>query len=132
MPGVIDMVMRPNSISIFIRRIGSARRKLLFEFEPPQYEESVTIKGKEDIEIPLEVHPIGSYGPSLIPFNEALLEDLACPISGEPLKFDRKRNLLISEAIKYAFPINKAGMPLFLKRWAIPLAEIEDDKDKDG
>ena len=73
------------------------------------------------VSVPLEAQEIGSFGPSIIPFDEKLLEILACPISGEPLKFDRGRNLLVSEATGYAFPINKAGMPIFLKKWAIKL-----------
>lgn len=107
-------------------RIRSLSMRKLFEFDKLEYEKSVTIKNlkNEPVEIPLEAHQIGSHGPSLIPFNEALLKDLACPISGGPLKFDSERNLLISEAAQVAFPINKAGMPLFLKKWTIPLCKI--------
>lgn len=73
----------------------------------------------QKIEMPLEVHPIGTTGPSLIPFNRELLEVLACPISGDQLIFDEERNVLVSERIGVSFPINKAGMPVFLKKWAI-------------
>ena len=102
-------------------RLFSSRRAA-FQFDKLNYDKTVDLPGPNGlVEVPLEAHEIGTYGPSLIPFNEKLLEVLACPISGEPLKFDRDRNLLISEATGYAFPINKAGMPIFLKKWAIKL-----------
>lgn len=93
-------------------------RRAAFEFEPFERDQFVKIASQE---IPLEVHEMGTFGPSIIPFNEALLADLACPISGQALKYDRERNILISESAKIAFPINKAGMPIFLKKWAIPM-----------
>ncbi len=107
-------------------RFLSSRRRAVFDFEPlgfEKFDKSVTLKNTKDepIEFLLEAHPIGSGGSaSLVPFNEALLEDLACPITGAALKYDSERNLLVSEAAKLAFPINKAGMPIFLKKWAIP------------
>lgn len=104
-----------------VKRLFSSRRKA-FGFEKLNYEETVELPSPSGpVTVPLEAQEIGSSGPSLIPFDETLLEILACPISGEPLKFDRDRNLLISEATGYAFPINKAGMPIFLKKWAIKL-----------
>ena len=105
---------------------GTSKRRELFQFEALQYDTKVTVHSDSmgAVEIPLEAHPLGSYGPSLIPFNEKLLEALACPISGADLKFDRQRKLLVSEAAGVAFPINKAGIPLFLKKWAIPLSEL--------
>lgn len=100
-----------------------SRRRVAFEFEPLNYDESVSVKleSGESIEIPLEAHPIGSHGPSLIPFDESLLDVLACPITGKALVYDKERNLLISEEAKVGFPINKAGIPIFLKKWAIML-----------
>ena len=110
--------MRLISIS---RRVFSSRRKA-FGFDKLNYEDTVVLPSpKGPVVVPLEAQAIGSFGPSIIPFDEELLEILACPISGESLKFDRERNLLISETIGYAFPINKAGMPIFLKKWAIKL-----------
>lgn len=103
------------------RRVYSMRRKA-FGFEKSNYDETVELPSPSGpVTIPLEAQEIGSFCPSIIPFNEALLDILACPISGEELKFDRDRNILVSEATGYAFPINKAGIPIFLKKWAIKL-----------
>lgn len=106
---------------LIVKRVFSSRRKT-FAFEKLNYEETVELQSPTGpVTVPLEAQEIGSSGPSLIPFDEKLLDILACPISGEPLKFDRERNLLISEATGYGFPINKAGIPIFLKKWAIKL-----------
>lgn len=104
-----------------------SKRREVFCFTSPNHETEVEIKNQhgENIKIPLEAHEMGTYGPSLIPFNEKLLEDLACPISGCDLEFDSQRNVLISREAQVAFPINKAGMPIFLKRWALRLDELK-------
>lgn len=101
-------------------------RREVFEFSKIENEKSVTIQtAKGPVEIPLEMHPLGGYGQaSLIPFNEKLLEELVCPITGEALEFDRKRNLLVSKGAGVGFPINAAGLPVFLKKWAIPLNKL--------
>ena len=113
------------------RRLLSSvsKRREIFQFGPLEYDTKVTVHTdtSENVEIPLEAHSIGSYGPSLIPFDEGLLADLACPISGHGLKFDKEHNVLVSEAAGVAFPINKAGIPLFLKKWAIPLENLKKD-----
>ena len=110
------------------QRIFSAMisRRKAFEFTNVQNEKSVTIlTEKGPVEIPLEMHPLGGHGqPSLIPFDEKLLEELVCPVTGGPLEFNRERNVLVSREAELAFPINAAGWPLFLKNWAIPLDKI--------
>lgn len=42
-----------------------------------------------------------------------LLEVLVCPLTKEPLSYDRERQELISEAAKLAFPI-RDGVPIML------------------
>lgn len=113
--------MRGTLIVLQMRRWFTTSRRKVFGFGPLNYDKSVTLTDSQNcqIEIPLEAHPIGSHGPSLIPFNRDLLDVLACPISGDSLKYDEERNVLVSERIGVAFPINKAGMPIFLKKWAI-------------
>lgn len=109
---------------------GRSRREL-FEFVPAVLDESVQVTTENGpVEVALEVHPIGTYGPSIVPFNESILPSLACPITGDPLIYDSPRNILISPQIQIAFPINKAGMPIFLKRWAIQLDPEEDASSK--
>ena len=105
----------------------SSKRRKFFQFEPLEHDAKVIVTTEPTgcVEIPLESHPIGSYGPSLIPFAEGLLAVLACPISGGELRFDQKRNLLLSQTARVAFPINNAGMPLFLTKWAIPLKDLK-------
>lgn len=109
--------------TLYMRRWASfvSSRRKIFGFEPVECDESVKIINdkNEAVEIPLEAHSIGTFGPSIIPFNRELLDVLACPISGDALVFDEKNNVLISERVGVAFPINKAGMPIFLKKWAI-------------
>ncbi|MHA1536083.1 MAG: Trm112 family protein [Alphaproteobacteria bacterium] len=43
-----------------------------------------------------------------------LLELLVCPVSHKPLRYDRKRQELISEAAGLAFPI-RDGIPIMLE-----------------
>lgn len=42
-----------------------------------------------------------------------LLEVLVCPITKTPLRYDRERQELISEAARLAFPIRE-GVPIML------------------
>ena len=42
-----------------------------------------------------------------------LLEILVCPVTKQPLKYDRQANELISEAAGLAYPIRK-GIPIML------------------
>lgn len=102
-------------------------RREVFEFTKIENDKSVTIQTETGpVEIPLEMHPMGGLGqPSLIPFDEKLLEELVCPVTGGPLEFNRERNVLVSREAEVAFPINAAGWPLFLKNWAIPLDKIK-------
>ena len=47
------------------------------------------------------------------PFDEGLLADLACPISGHELKFDKEHNVLVSEAVGVAFSNKQGGHAAF-------------------
>ena len=51
-----------------------------------------------------------------------LLEMLVCPLTKTPLRFDKERQELISEAAKLAFPI-RDGIPIMLVDEARPLEE---------
>ncbi|MDD3444735.1 MAG: Trm112 family protein [Zavarzinia sp.] len=42
-----------------------------------------------------------------------LLEILICPASRQPLRYDRERNELVSEAARLAYPI-RDGVPIML------------------
>jgi uncharacterized protein YbaR (Trm112 family) len=52
--------------------------------------------------------------------NEALLAQLACPVTRTPLRWDREAGELISDAARLAFPI-RAGTPVLLVEQARPL-----------
>lgn len=52
-----------------------------------------------------------------------LLEILVCPVTRQPLKYDREAQELISEAARLAYPI-RDGIPIMLPEEARPL---EDD-----
>jgi uncharacterized protein YbaR (Trm112 family) len=51
-----------------------------------------------------------------------LLEMLVCPLTKAPLRFDKERQELISEAAKLAFPI-RDGIPIMLVDEARSLEE---------
>ena len=53
-----------------------------------------------------------------------LLEILICPASRKPLRYDRERNELVSEAARLAYPI-RDGVPIML----IDEARNLDDPD---
>lgn len=120
-------MLRRRLFSGFSGFSGISKRRELFQFEPLEYDTKVTVHSDVvgEVEIPLESHPMGQHGPSLIPFDERLLEALACPISGGELEFDRECNVLVSGKAGVAFPINNAGMPLFLKNWTIHLDDLK-------
>ena len=46
-------------------------------------------------------------------FDERLLEKLVCPLTRTPLRFDRARQELVSEAAGLAYPI-RDGIPVML------------------
>ena len=48
-----------------------------------------------------------------------LLELLVCPVSRQPLQYDRARNVLISRAAKLEYPI-RDGIPIMLPEEAAP------------
>jgi uncharacterized protein YbaR (Trm112 family) len=51
-----------------------------------------------------------------------LLEVLVCPLTKTPLRYDRERQELISEAARLAFPI-RDGVPIMLPGEARKLVE---------
>ena len=54
--------------------------------------------------------------------NPALLERLVCPITKQPLSYDRKTNELISTKANLAFPIRN-GIPIMLLEEARDLSD---------
>lgn len=46
--------------------------------------------------------------------NSSLLKIMVCPITKEPLVWDRKKNELISKKINLAYPIIE-GIPILIK-----------------
>ncbi len=52
--------------------------------------------------------------------NEALLAVLACPATRTPLRWDREREELVSEAAGVAYPV-RGGVPVLLVEEARPL-----------
>ena len=47
------------------------------------------------------------------PVDPRLLEILVCPVSKQPLRYDRAANELVSDAVGLAFPI-RDGIPIML------------------
>ena len=57
-----------------------------------------------------------------VPVDPRLLEILVCPVTRQPLVYDRARNELISRAAGLAYPI-RDGIPIMLPDEARPLDE---------
>ncbi len=53
-----------------------------------------------------------------------LLQILVCPLTKQPLRYDRERNELISEAAGLAYPV-RDGIPIMLPEEARKLGEDE-------
>ena len=53
-------------------------------------------------------------------FDETLLDKLVCPVTRTPLRYDRQRQELVSEAAGIAYPIRN-GMAVMLVEEARPL-----------
>ncbi len=60
----------------------------------------------------------------MIDVAPALLEILVCPLTKQPLRYDRQAQELISPAAALAYPI-RAGIPIMLVEEARPLTEVE-------
>lgn len=54
-----------------------------------------------------------------------LLEVLICPVSRQPLVYDRANNELVSKKARLAYPI-RAGIPIMLAEEARDLDELPD------
>jgi uncharacterized protein YbaR (Trm112 family) len=57
-----------------------------------------------------------------VPLDPKLLEILVCPLTKKPLRYDRARNELISEAAGLAYPVRE-GIPIMLPEEARPLED---------
>jgi hypothetical protein len=57
-----------------------------------------------------------------VPVDPRLLEILVCPLTKQPLQYDRARNELISRAAGLAYPI-RDGIPIMLPEEARRLDE---------
>lgn len=58
------------------------------------------------------------------PIDPKLLEILVEPGTRNPLRYDRERQMLISDQSKLAYPI-RDGIPIMLSDEAIPLDELD-------
>ena len=58
------------------------------------------------------------------PVDPKLLEILVCPMTKSPLRYDRERNELVSEAANLAYPI-RDGVPIMLPEDARQLDDEE-------
>lgn len=63
----------------------------------------------------------GSHSSSAPAVDPRLLEVLVCPRTKGPLRYDRERQELISDAAKLAYPIRN-GVPIMLPEEARSLA----------
>ncbi|MEZ5666906.1 MAG: Trm112 family protein [Alphaproteobacteria bacterium] len=56
-----------------------------------------------------------------------LLEILVCPLTKQPLVYDRARNELVSKAAGLAYPI-RDGIPIMLPDEARPLTDADEGR----
>lgn len=66
----------------------------------------------------------------IVPFEHngvdpRLLETLICPLTRQPLAYDRARNELVSKNARLAYPI-RGGIPIMLPEEARDLDETEE------
>ncbi|MGE6696790.1 Trm112 family protein [Hyphomonas sp. NPDC076900] len=66
----------------------------------------------------------------IVPFEHngvdpRLLETLICPLTRQPLAYDRARNELVSKNARLAYPI-RGGIPIMLPEEARDLDEAEE------
>ncbi len=71
----------------------------------------------------------------IVPFEQngvdpRLLETLICPLTRQPLSYDRARNELVSKNARLAYPI-RGGIPIMLPEEARDLDEVEDGVETD-
>ncbi|MBZ6377550.1 hypothetical protein B5C34_04355 [Pacificimonas flava] len=66
----------------------------------------------------------GSWGERPREVDPRLLEILACPITKQPLSYDRERQELVSRSAGLAYPI-RDGIPIMLVEEARQLGEDE-------
>ncbi|WP_081799282.1 Trm112 family protein [Taylorella asinigenitalis] len=52
-------------------------------------------------------------------------ENLVCPVTKTPLRYDEKRQVLISEEAKLEYPI-RDGIPVLLQNEATPIKEAQE------
>lgn len=67
-----------------------------------------------------------AQGPSGV--DPRLLEILICPVSRQPLVYDRERNELVSKKARLAYPI-RDGIPIMLAEEARDLDATGDEAD---
>jgi uncharacterized protein YbaR (Trm112 family) len=70
-----------------------------------------------------EQNPDSQAGPCGV--SPRLLEILICPVTGDPLTFDREACELISKKAKLAFPI-RDGLPILLESEARDLEGVSE------
>lgn len=63
--------------------------------------------------LPADEMDVGAVTPVPQPVDPRLLEILVCPLSKQPLVYDRARNELISRTAGLAYPI-RGGIPIML------------------
>jgi uncharacterized protein YbaR (Trm112 family) len=61
--------------------------------------------------------------PAHAPVDPRLLEILVCPVTKQPLQYDRAHNELLSRAAGLAYPI-RDGIPIMLPDEARPLDDL--------
>ena len=64
--------------------------------------------------------PVADPAPPEQPVDPRLLEILVCPLTKQPLIYDRSQNELVSRAAGLAYPI-RGGIPIMLADEARPL-----------
>ncbi len=60
-----------------------------------------------------------------------LLEILICPVTRQPLAYDRAANELVSKMARLAYPI-RGGIPIMLEEEARDLDEVDDNAAGEG
>jgi uncharacterized protein YbaR (Trm112 family) len=67
--------------------------------------------------------------PSVPPFDETILQYIACPLNKKPLRYDPKTNELVNDELGIAYPIHD-GIPVLLPQEAHLIRDNQNEESK--
>jgi uncharacterized protein YbaR (Trm112 family) len=75
--------------------------------------------------------PPPSSQPPAPPFDETMLQYIACPLNKKPLRYDPKTYELVNDELGIAYPIHD-GIPVLLPQEARLIRDIKNEESKNS